>query len=292
MSRWRWHLLLFLLFSLSSTAGLGQTSQQSHAQDDISKAFEKRITVIPMRDGVRLHTTIFVPKNARGPLPLLLDRTPYGYAFEARPGAFGALVDDGYIFVFQDIRGRHGSEGQFMMLRPPRDKRVPNAIDESTDAYDTIEWLVKNVPNNNGRVGMLGISYDAWLTVMAMLDPHPALKAVSEQASPADEFLGDDFHHNGAFRLSYGFEYPAMVEGATQLILPKFEKYFDFDPYDTYEWYLRLGPLANANKRYFHGNLPTWNNFVSHPNYDDFWQKQAVTPYLDQPKVPNLNVAG
>src|SRR5207302_4603345 len=119
------------------------------------------------------------------------------------------LADDGYIFVFQDLRGRHKSEGAFVMNRPPR--ASPSAIDEGTDAYDTIDWLVKNVPNN-GRVGMFGVSYDGWTTAIALLEPHPALKAASPQASPADMFLGDDFHHNGAFRLSYGFEYATMME--------------------------------------------------------------------------------
>jgi len=240
---------------------------------------DKIEAMIPMRDGVHLHTEIFRLKKARGPLPFLIVRTPYGSGYHP-------FVTDPYIFVSQDIRGRYKSEGQFVMLRPPRDKRDPKAIDESTDTYDTIEWLLKNVPRNNGRAGVMGISYPGWLTVMAMLDPHPALKAVSEQASPADMFLGDDFHHNGAFRLSYGFEYVAMMETSKENF------HFDFDRHDTFEWYLGLGPLAEANERYFHGGRPTWNAFVEHPNYDAYWQKQAVTPYLEHPTVPNLNVAG
>jgi hypothetical protein len=175
------------------------------------------------------------------------------------------------------------------MFRDPRAKTDPGAVDESTDTYDTIEWLLKNVPDNNGRVGILGISYGGWLTTMALLDPHPALRAASEQASPADQFLGDDFHHNGAFRLSYSFEYAAMMEtGKTNFS-------FQFDRYDTFEWYLlNLGALSNANARYFHGTIPTWNDFVAHPNYDAFWRKQAFAPYLKSLKlqVPNLNVAG
>ena len=128
------------------------------------------------------------------------------------------MIPDGYIFVFQDIRGRFGSEGTFVMQRDPRDKSDPKAIDEASDTYDTIDWLVKNVPNNNGRAGVVGISYGGWLTAMTLLDPHPAMKAVSEQASPADMFLGDDFHHNGAFRLSYGFEYAALLETGQERI--------------------------------------------------------------------------
>ncbi|HEV8486873.1 MAG TPA: CocE/NonD family hydrolase, partial [Blastocatellia bacterium] len=244
--------------------------------------------MIPARDGVRLHTSIFAPKTA-GQLPFLLLRTPYGiddWPSSAFNGYLKELADEGYIFVFQDIRGRFKSEGKFVMSRPPRDRRDPKAIDESTDTYDTVEWLLKNVPNNNGRVGVLGISYGGWLTVMAMLDPHPAVKAVSPQASPADMFLGDDFHHNGAFRLSYGFEYVAMMESSNV------NTDFKFDRFDTYEWYLRLGPLSNANKTYFHGKLPTWNDFIAHPNYDQFWQRQAFAPYLNKVTVPTLNVAG
>ena len=172
------------------------------------------------------------------------------------------------------------------MMRPPRMKSDAKAIDESTDAYDTIQWLLKNVPNHNGRAGVLGISYGGWLTVMAMIDPHPALKAVSEQASPADMYLGDDFHHNGAFRLSYGFEYAAMLETSKKIYD------FPFDTEDTFTWYLALGPLSNANTRYFHGKLRTWNDFTAHPDYDEFWKKQSLRSYVGEPKVPNLNVAG
>jgi putative CocE/NonD family hydrolase len=173
------------------------------------------------------------------------------------------------------------------MQRPVRSKDDPQAIDESTDTYDTIEWLLKNIDNHNGRVGLFGVSYGGWLTTMALLDPHPALKAASEQASPADMFLGDDFHHNGAFRLSYGFEYAAYLETSKEK-----NTHFVFDRADTYQWYLELGPLSNANEKYFHGRLPTWNDFVNHPNYDQFWQKLAFWPYIGAPKVPNLNVGG
>jgi len=196
------------LVIVSAAAPCGITFAQTPATPaDPAAAFEKTEVMVPMRDGVKLHTTIYAPKNATGNLPILLTRTPYGIA--AAGGSFATsyaeLAEEGFIFAFQDIRGRFGSEGQFVMLRPPRDKRDTKAIDEGSDTYDTIEWMLKNVPRNNGRVGMLGVSYPGWLTVMAMLDPHPALKAVSPQASPASMFLGDDFHHNGAFRLSYGF---------------------------------------------------------------------------------------
>src|SRR5579863_7674483 len=270
----------------------GALAEEQNAGPARSRLFKKRDVMIPVRDDVKLHTEIYAPKNAHEPLPILLTRTPYGLdddknGFSRDLELYREMFADGYIFAFQDIRGRYGSEGHFIMNRVPRDRSDPKAIDETTDTYDTVGWLVKNVPGNNGRVGEAGISYGGWLTTMALLDPHPALKAVSEQASPADMFLGDDFHHNGAFRLSYGFEYAALLETSK-------ENYsFKFSKADLFDWYLTdLGPLANANALYFHGKLPTWDDFVNHPNYDQFWQKQAFAPHIGAPKVPNLNVAG
>ena len=263
----------------------GQTQQPPDPPDGFKKIEE----MVPMRDGVKLHTIIYTPKSHSGPLPILLNRTPYGIdgTYRAFPsGVLKELIEDGYIFAFQDIRGRFKSEGQFVMLRPLRDSRNAKAIDEGTDTYDTIDWMLKSLPNNNGRVGMFGTSYPGWLVVMAVLEPHPALKAVVEEATPADMFLGDDFHHNGAFRLSYGFEYCFSLESSN------LTTNFKFDRYDTYQWYLRLGPLSNADAKYFHGKIPTWNNFVSHPNYDEFWQQQALVNQLKKVTVPIMHVAG
>jgi putative CocE/NonD family hydrolase len=278
-------LVSVLTAALPAAVGLAQAPA---VPVDAAAAFERTEVLIPMRDGLRLHTVVFTPKAAPGDLPFILSRTPYGIAgaHNCFTVSCADLAAEGFIFVFQDIRGRFGSEGQFVMLRPPRDRNDPKAIDESTDTYDTIAWLLGNVPRNNGRVGMLGVSYPGWLTVMAMLDPHPALKAVAPQASPSSMWLGDDFHHNGAFRLSYGFEYVVMMEGSKG-ITP-----FAFDQYDTYSWYLSLGSLANANPRHLHGRYPTWNNFVAHPDYDAFWQRETVTRYIDRVRVPTLNVAG
>jgi len=256
-----------------------------------SDRYVKTNAMITMRDGVRLNTDVYAPRDQQGPLPIIFRRTPYGIdnAVGALDGSYKELADEGYIFAFQDIRGRFKSEGQFVMQRPARSaaqRRNPKAIDEATDAYDTIDWLVKNVPQNNGRVGMLGVSYDGWTTAMALTDPHPALRASSPQASPSDMWLGDDFHHNGAFRLSYGFEYAAMMEAGKDV------ENFNFDKYDTYDWYLSLGPLSNVNAKYLHGKIPTWNDYVAHPNYDSFWQVQTLIPALTQVTVPTLNVAG
>jgi hypothetical protein len=257
-------------------------------QPDPAERFTVSDAMIPMRDGARLHTKIFVPKDQPQPLPFIMKRTPYGV--ERAAGHFGgyfkALADEGYIFVFQDIRGKFGSEGTFVMQRPARRAGDTSALDEGTDTYDTIEWLLNNVKPNAGRVGMLGVSYDGWTTIMGALEPHPALKAISPQASPADMFLGDDFHHNGAFRLSYGFEYAAMMESSKEV------QQFAFDRRDTFDWYLRLGPLANANAKYLHEKIPTWNDYVLHPSYDEFWQRQTMIPSIQDVKVPTLNVAG
>jgi hypothetical protein len=275
-----------LVWGLSSAAWARVVVAQ--ATDVPPPGFSKTEIEIPMRDGVHLHTAVYVPTSPHAALPILFLRTPYGIvgAATALRSSLVELEADGYIFAFQDIRGRYKSEGQFVMMRPPRDRGDAHAVDESTDAYDTIDWLVKHVPGNNSRVGMYGVSYPGWLTVMAMLDPHPALKAVSPQASPADMYLGDDFHHNGAFRLSYGLEY------ATRMETNKEQASFAFDRYDTFQWYLRLGALSNVNARYLHGAIPTWNDFVAHPNYDQFWQRQAATPYMDRVTIPTLSVAG
>lgn len=278
-------LLLVLLLLCAPTLH----AQQPQTFPDPPAGFDKTEHQVRMRDGARLYTIIYTPKEMREPLPFMFLRTPYGvsdWAYRAVARPLKTLANDGYIFVFQDIRGRYKSEGKFVMDRPLRDKSDAKAIDENTDAYDTIDWLVKNVPNNNGRVGMTGGSYDALLAMLAMLDPHPALKAICEQASPADSFLGDDFYHNGAFRLSYGFEYAYQLESSKE------DTNFKFDKYDTYEWYLRLGALSNADARYFHGRLPTWNDFAGHPTYDAFWKRQALANSLTRVRVPTMHVAG
>jgi uncharacterized protein len=272
-------------------ATAANTQDQKPARPDLPKLFEKKEVMITMRDGVKLHTEIYTPRDAQEPLPILLERTPYGIS--SGPGAYSGhlyaardLYADGYIFVYQDIRGRFGSEGKFEMNRSVHDPKDPKGVDESTDTYDTIDWLVKNVAKNNGRVGARGISYGGFLSDMAMVNPHPALKAVSEQACMGDAWMGDDFFHNGAFRLSYGFEYAALMETSKENFS------FQYNEFDLYDWFLRLGVLSNADTRYFHGEIPTWSNFENHPTYDNFWQIHAVEHALKAPTVPDLNVAG
>ena len=245
--------------------------------------------MVPMRDGVHLQTVILAPTSQSAPLPILLLRTPYGVpaqAPEVLPGNVREFEKDGYIFVYQNLRGRFKSEGTFQ-LSSRVDLDDPKATNETTDAYDTIDWLVKNIPQNNGNVGIWGVSYAGLTAGMTLLHPHPALKAISEQASPADQWMNDDMHRYGALRESYGFEYSVMEQADKNK-----NTHFDFDDYDTFQWYLDLGPLSNINAKYLHGSIPFWNDVVQHPNYDSFWQKEAWVNQLHNSPVPNLNVAG
>jgi uncharacterized protein len=255
-------------------------------------SYKKQEVMIAMRDGVKLFTTIFTPENFSTAVPILIQRTPYGATSDSdfnvlKWSYVREMAKEGYIFVIQDIRGKYKSEGSMQIHQPLIHAQQKGAVDESTDTYDTVDWLVKNVANNNGRAGILGISYPGWLALVGAVDPHPALKASSEQACMADLFLGDDFHHNGAFRLSYGMEYTYEVE---------FDKTtdsdFPFPQFDVFDWYMKLGSLKNVNDKYFKGKIPTWNNFLQHPNYDSFWQSNSTLSYITHPQIPQLHVGG
>jgi uncharacterized protein len=275
--------LSLLLVTISAGA------QQAPSQTPSKPIFNLQEVMIPVRDGVHLQTAILTPIGQQGSLPILFRRTPYGVPEkppEQMPSSMKELAQDGYIFVIQNLRGRFKSEGVFN-LSSWVDPNDPKATNETTDAYDSIEWLVKNVPNNNGKVGMYGVSYDGLTTALTLLHPHPALKAISEQASPVDQWMNDDDHRYGALRESYDFEYAVMEQADKNK-----NTHFDFEIYDTYEWYLKLGPLSNINAKYLHGSIPYWNSSVDHPDYDEFWKKEAWVNQLHASTVPNLNVAG
>jgi putative CocE/NonD family hydrolase len=274
-----------------------ESSQGRIPGPDFTALFDKLVADIRMRDGVTLHTQIYTPKNHPQALPIIYEVTPYGlspdsHGYSAHLRLYPELIADGYIFALQDSRGRGGSGGEFVTGGPLRDRSLPHGTDQSTDAYDTIDWLVKHVRNNNGRVGTLGISYGGFLVTRALVDPHPALKAASPQATCADMFVGDDWHHNGAFRESYSFDWIAAMEterqagGATALS--------SLARHDSYEQFLALGPLSNVNRLLFQGRAPSWNAFAEHPNLDDFWTKQmcGVLPFTQKVTVPTLMVAG
>jgi uncharacterized protein len=251
--------------------------------------FKLQEVMILVRDGVKLQTVILTPVDQQGPLPILFRRTPYGVPEkppEPMPASMKELVQDGYIFVIQNLRGRFKSEGVFD-LTSQVDLTNPKATSETTDAYDSIEWLIKNIPNNTGKVGMYGVSYDGLTTAMTLLQPHPALAAISEQASPVDQWMNDDDHRYGALRESYDFEYAVMEQADKNS-----NTHFAFETYDTYRWYLDLGPLSNINAKYLHGKIPYWNSTIDHPDYDDFWKKEAWVRQLHASTVPDLNVAG
>ncbi len=202
------------------------------------------------------------------------------------PARLLELSKDGYIFVYQNLRGRFRSEGVFK-LSSQVNLADPKSVNEATDAWDTVDWLIKNVPNNNGRAGLYGVSYDGLTAGLALLQPHPALKAISEQASPVDQWMNDDMHRFGALRLSYALEYSVYEQADKNK-----NTHFEFDTFDTYEWYLKLGPLSNVNARYLHNSIPFWNDTVEHPDYDGFWKREAWVNQLRSAPVPNLNVAG
>ena len=262
------------------------------AQDTtLARLFERREVMIPMRDGVALFTVILTPKTVSGPLPILMSRTPYGTGgWGGTSGiayGFRELTNDGYVFVFQDIRGRNKSGGTFLMNRPPRDRRDPKSVDESTDTWDTVAWLIANVPGNNKKVGILGISYPGWLTNMAALEPHPALKAVSPQATMGDAWMGDDFFHQGAFRLSYGLEYAWEMEASSdQSVAPSPARF------DTYDWYRSFPTLDSLARTVGAMRWPTWRRFTEHPAYDTVWRTLSVPRFLRHAAIPMLNVGG
>ena len=251
-------------------------------------AYACHFVKIPMRDSVALNTSVCQPAHPHPALPFLITRTPYGIAGDTVVrNDYRFFAADGYIFVFQDIRGRYGSEGQFIMQRPLHDPSDSGGVDESTDTYDTVAWLLQNVPAHNGRAGVLGVSYPGFLATMAGINPHPAVRAISPQAPMTDTWMGDDFFHQGAFRLSYGFEYSGGMELSNDQSVP-----LPIDKWDTYDWYLSLGPLSNVNEKYFRAKVPTWNAFAAHPAYDSLWQKRAVQAVLKSPAVATLTVGG
>jgi uncharacterized protein len=253
---------------------------------------------IPMRDGVKLFTRVYLPKDEGQRWPILLTRTPYALKpygannYNDPSGSFRTLARDRFIMVMQDVRGRYGSEGEYMHVRPFNPAKGPKEIDESSDAFDTIDWLVKNVPNNNGSVGMFGISYPGFYTSMGMIDSHPALKAASPQAPIADWFIGDDLHHNGAFFLSQNFGFFYFFAQRAEDPLHEELKPFNFKTPDAYDFFLRMGSLENSEKILLKGRSPEWKEFLAHPTYDDYWKARNIRPHLKNVRCAVMTVGG
>ncbi|HAB17620.1 MAG TPA: X-Pro dipeptidyl-peptidase [Verrucomicrobiales bacterium] len=253
---------------------------------------------IPMRDGVRLFTRVYVPKDDSQSWPILLTRTPYALKpygadnYNIPQGSFATLAKDYFILVAQDVRGRFASEGEFVHVRPFNSDKTGKQTDESSDAWDTIDWLVKNVPNNNGKVGMFGISYPGFYTSMGMIDSHPALRAASPQAPISDWFIGDDLHHNGAFFLSQNVGFFYWFHTESDEPLRDQGRNFVFGNPDGYDFFLRMGPVGNTATVLFKNAIPAWNEFLAHPNYDAFWQARNIRPHLKNIRCAVMTVGG
>jgi hypothetical protein len=251
--------------------------------------------MIPMRDGVKLHAVILKPADIAAPLPILMERTPYGVDETSRAWFFAQrpeLARDGYIYVGEDIRGRYKSQGKFVMMRPLGDHHDRKAVDESTDTYDTVAWLIKNVPGCNGRVGVVGTSYPGFLAMMAGIDPHPAVKAISPQAPMIDAWLGDDFFHNGAFRQAYGYDYVLSMESGKEDTRVDYGKDKAGLPVDGFDYFLYRGSFAQDVRQSGARLLSTWKLFLDHPAYDFVWSSRGVEYALNSVAVPTLTVGG
>ncbi|WZL89321.1 CocE/NonD family hydrolase [Salinimicrobium sp. 3283s] len=281
-----------VLFVLVSSRGLAQTATEYEVKDH----YTKKEVVIPMRDGTKLHTTIFSPKDTSKEYPILMTRTPYSSRpygegqFRSQLGPNEYLMKQGNIFVYQDVRGRWMSEGVYDNMRAFIPKKKGNQFDEASDTYDTVEWLVKNVKNNNGRVGLWGISYPGFYATYSLLANHPAIKAVSPQASIGDFFF-DDFHHNGAYMLSY---WRATAVFGYEKSTPSDTAWYAFPELNTkdqYQFFLDAGPLKNLDKYYGEDNV-FWQQLKEHPNYDEFWQKRGIVQHLNDIKPAVMVVGG
>lgn len=269
----------------------------AQGRDWLREHYTKKEVMVPMRDGTRLFTAVYEPRK-EGRYPILLKRTPYGASpygpreFGEHLGPSARFAEEGFIFVYQDVRGRNLSEGTFIDLTPQRpNKRGPSDIDESTDTYDTIDWLLGHLQDHNGKVGLWGISYPGFYAAAGMIDAHPALVAASPQAPILDWFAGDDFHRNGALWLPHLFNFIAWFGEPRPRPTSRFVPAFEHGTTDGYAFFLALGPLANVNSRYFKGRLPFWNEVMQHGNRDAFWQARDLRPHLRNIR-PAVLVAG
>lgn len=288
--------LAFLLLSLSNAVS-AQETDSAYVRENYTK-IER---MIPMRDGIKLFTSIYIPKEKTKKFPFLINRTPYTVSpygeneYKTSLGPTSLFLKEGFIFVYQDVRGKWMSEGEYVDIRPQlTDKKTKKGIDESTDTYDTIDWLLKNIPNNNGRAGIYGISYPGFYSTTSLPGAHPALKAVSPQAPVTDWFRGDDFHHNGALFLSDAFNfYSGFGVPRPKPITPdKGPKSLEIPIKDNYRFFLSIGALKNVNLNYFGDSIKFWNDLMKHSTYDSFWKERNILPHLTHVKPAVLVVGG
>jgi uncharacterized protein len=288
-------LLAALAASWSVAQSIGETSGEAEVRAHYTK-YEYRI---PMRDGVKLFTAIYVPKDSGQAYPFLMVRTPYSVSpygtdqYPKRLGPAPVFQRDGFIFVAQDVRGRYMSEGTFEEMTPHKDvKKSPKDVDESTDTYDTVEWLLHHVPGNNGKAGIWGISYPGFFAAAGIIDSHPALKAASPQAPVTDLYMGDDAYHNGAFMLAANFGFYTFFKPRAEIAPPTHEPRFDYGTTDGYDFYLHMGPLANAKRVYFKDTNRYWDDQVIHTEYDLYWKSRNISAHMKNVHCAVLTVGG
>jgi uncharacterized protein len=296
-------LSVWVAASSSAQPGPQLTPEQRELADYIKKSYTKSEVMIPMRDGVKLFVCIYEPKDRKQKYPIMFDRTPYSVGpygpdnYKTSLGPDELFAREGYIFVYGDVRGRYMSEGDYEDVRPYIPNKKGNQIDETTDTYDTVDWLIKNVPNNNGRVGVYGISYPGFYTSMAGIDGHPAIKAISPQAPVSDWFHGDDNHHNGALFLSQNFSFftgfgqPRPVPTSNN----EYVKPFNYGTQDGYKFYYDVGGLKNFGDLYqkqFGFRIKFWDEMMQHPNYDQYWKERNILPNLRNIHAAVMTVGG
>jgi putative CocE/NonD family hydrolase len=283
-------LLILVLISLTPLKG--------QEENFVKTNYDKAEYQVEMRDGIKLYTIVYTPKDKSVKYPILMQRTPYsigpyGNRYRRSLSPNDKLEKDRYIFVFQDVRGKFMSEGSFMDMRPVRSSyKTPQDIDETTDTWDTVEWLIRHIDNNNGKVGMYGVSYPGFYTVMGSIHAHPAMVCTSPQAPISDWFLWDDMHHNGAFTLPLSFNFFQVFGQERPEPTTRWGSRPRYTAADGYNFFLDLGPVKNVNERYLHGTIDFWNKFTEHPDYDEFWQSRSTLQHLKDITPAVLTVGG
>lgn len=288
------------LLSLILTSGISYAQDAKADSAYVREHYEKTEQLIPMRDGTKLFTAIYTPKDQTKKYPVLLNRTPYTVApygadeYKKSLGNFPAEMREGFIFVYQDVRGKWMSEGEFEDVRPVNKTKNKKAIDESTDTYDTLEWLAKNMKNYNQKAGIYGISYPGFYSTMSLVNSHPTLKAVSPQAPVTNWFLGDDFHHNGVLFLNDSFKFMSSfgVKRPQPITPDKGPKSLEYPIKDNYRFYLEGGSVKELKDKYFQDNIKFYNDLFAHPDYDQFWQDRNPLPHLTNVKPAVMTVGG
>jgi putative CocE/NonD family hydrolase len=291
----------FKLLVLLCITALFARAQKNNRSTFVKENYSKIDTTITMRDGIKLYTIIYIPRDQSQKYPFLIERTPYSVSpygknnYAVRIGPNEALMREKYIFVYQDVRGRYMSEGHNKEVTPYiPNKKSDKDVDESSDTYDTMDWLLKNIKNNNGRAGLYGISYPGFYATASLPGAHPSIKAVSPQAPVTDEFIGDDANHNGAFFLMDNFDFMNYFGKERNGPVEDYgSSMFDASRKDAYKFFLHLGPIKNTqSEKYFNHRSYIWNEYLAHDTYDDYWQKRNIRQYLKNIKIPTLVVGG